>query len=128
MCCTRLAEIQDAKITQKNRHLRTTAQICRAMSWQLRHLSTIGKNLVNSNMSSTCSHNMANFGPLTAEICWRVWGTPANFNGFRVLLSLLQRRRSPEANQTLHNVWRCPGLVHIFSGLLTPDNILPVQN
>jgi len=28
---------------------------------------------------------MANFGPLTAEIRWRVWGTPGNFNGFRVL-------------------------------------------
>jgi len=25
---------------------------------------------------------MVNFGPLTAEICWRVWGAPANFNGF----------------------------------------------
>jgi len=25
---------------------------------------------------------MVNFGPLTAEIGWRVWGTPANFNGF----------------------------------------------
>jgi len=40
-------------------------------------------------MSSTCSHNMANFGPLAAEICWRVWGTPANFNGLRVLAALL---------------------------------------
>jgi len=25
---------------------------------------------------------MVNFGPITAENCWRVWGTPANFNGF----------------------------------------------
>ena len=32
---------------------------------------------------------MVNFGLLTAEIRWRVWGTPANFNGFRVLLALL---------------------------------------
>ena len=35
------------------------------------------------------SYNMVNVGPLTAEICWRVWGTPANFNGFRVLAALL---------------------------------------
>ena len=41
-----------------------------------------------------------------------VWVTPANFNGFRVLASLLQRRRSTEANQTLHDVWPSPGLVH----------------
>ena len=27
-------------------------------------------------------HNMVNFGLLAAEIFWRVWGTPANFNGF----------------------------------------------
>ena len=72
-------------------------------------------------MSSTCPHNMANFGRLTAEICWRVWGTPANFNGFRVLPSLLQRRRSPKAkaNQTSHDVWPSPGLLHhiyIFGG------------
>jgi len=32
---------------------------------------------------------MVNFGPLAAEIYWRVWGTPANFNGFRILTALL---------------------------------------
>jgi len=48
-----------------------------------------GKKLVNSNTSSTCPDNMVNFGLLTAEICWRVWGTLANFNGFRVLAALL---------------------------------------
>jgi len=32
---------------------------------------------------------MVNFGLLTAEIRWPVWGTPANFNGFRVLAALL---------------------------------------
>jgi len=47
------------------------------------------KNLLNSNTSSTLPDIMVNFGVLTAEICWRVWGTPANFNGFRVLAALL---------------------------------------
>jgi len=37
--------MQDAKVT-KNRHLGTVAQICRAISSQLRHVSTIGKKLV----------------------------------------------------------------------------------
>jgi len=32
---------------------------------------------------------MVNFGPLAAEIASLVWGTPANFNGFRVLAVLL---------------------------------------
>ena len=47
------------------------------------------KNLLNSDTSSTCPHNMVNFGVLMAETCWRVWGTPAHFNGFRVLAALL---------------------------------------
>jgi len=33
---------------------------------------------------------MVKFGPLAAEIDPVVWGTPANFNGFRVLAALLQ--------------------------------------
>jgi len=37
----------------------------------------------------TCPHNMVNFSSLAAETCWRVWGTPANFNCFRVLAALL---------------------------------------
>jgi len=32
---------------------------------------------------------MVNFGPLAAEISLPVWGTPAKFNGFRVLAPLL---------------------------------------
>jgi len=52
------------------------------------------------------------FGPLTAEIGWRVSSTPANFNGFRVLASLLHGRRSTEVNQTLNAVRLSSGLVH----------------
>jgi len=55
---------------------------------------------------------MVNISPLTAEICWGVCGTLANFNGFLVLASLLHRRRSTEVNQTLHDVWPSPRLVH----------------
>jgi len=47
------------------------------------------KNLLSSDMSSTCPHNIVNFGLLTAETHPVVWGTPANFNGFRVLAALL---------------------------------------
>jgi len=69
-------------MTQK-RHLRTIAQLCRAMSLQLRRVgllvSTIGKN-VKQHISSTRPHNMVNFGALAAEIGSGVLGTPANFN------------------------------------------------
>jgi len=40
-------------------------------------------------MSSICPDSMVNFGPLAAEIYPVVWGTPANFNGFRILAALL---------------------------------------
>ena len=36
---------------------------------------------------------MVNFGPLAAEIDPVVWGTPANFNSFRVLAALLHGTR-----------------------------------
>jgi len=45
--------------------------------------------LLSSNISSRCPHNMVNFGLLAAEIVSLVWGTAANFNGFRVLAALL---------------------------------------
>jgi len=74
----------------KSRHLRTMVQLCWAISLQLRHASTIGKKTcLSSNTSSTCPDNMVNFGQLAAEIHPVVWGTPANFNGFRVLAALL---------------------------------------
>jgi len=66
---------------------------------------------------------MANFGQLAAEIVSGVSGTPANFNRFCVLASLLQRRCSTEANQTLQDVWPSPASVHYiytFSGALPP--------
>ena len=71
-------------------HLCTIAQVSRGISSQLRHLSTIGKSLLNSNISHTWSYNIANFGLLAAEICWRVWDTHANFNAFRFSAALLR--------------------------------------
>jgi len=86
----RLAENTGRKNVAKNRHLGTIARLCRAISSQLRHASTIRKkSLFSNNMSSTYPHNMVNFGPLTAEIGSTIWGTPANFNWFRVLAALL---------------------------------------
>ena len=129
MCCTQLAENTGCKNSPKICHLHTIVQLYRAISSQLRHVSTIRKKLVKEqyNISSTCPYNMVNFRPLTAEIVWRVWSTTVNFNGFCVLASLLHRHRSTEVNQTLHDVWPSPGLVHYIYilGALAPDRILP---
>jgi len=92
--------MQDPKIA-KNRHLGTIPQFCRAIPSQLWNISAIGKKFLNSNISSTCPHNMANFGPLGAEMGSGVWGTPANFNGFRVLAALLHGTLVVGVSQTL---------------------------
>jgi len=86
MCCMRLAGHTGRKNDAKNRHLGTIVQLCRAISSQQRQSE---KHLLNSNISPRCRYNMENFGQLALKICWRVWGTPANFNGFRVLTALL---------------------------------------
>ena len=56
------------------------------------------KNLLNINVSSIYRYNMVNFGPLPAEICWRVWGTPAISTAFACCLcyccDVAQRRPS----------------------------------
>jgi len=101
MCCTRLAANTGRKNDAKNRHLGTIPQLCCAISSQLRHVSTIGKNLLSSNISSTCAHNMVNFGLLAAEIASGVWGTPATFNSFRVLAALLHGSQVVSVSHTL---------------------------
>jgi len=74
---------------------------------------------------------MVNVSPLPAEIGLPVRGTPANFNECRVLASLLQRRRSLGANQTLHDVWLSPGLVrctYIYGESCPLTEFCQVQN
>ena len=110
-CCTRLAGNAGPKITKNS----PSAHHCIILSGYIfatkARIDNRKKNL-NSNKSPTCPHNMVNFSPLAAEIGSLVWSALANFNGFGVLASLLQRRRSTEANQTLHDLWPSPGLVH----------------
>ena len=69
---------------------------------------------------------MANFLPLAAEIGWRVWGTPANFNGFRVLAFLLHRRRSRRSTKLCKVFGRLLHWYTIhFRRFLPLDGILP---
>jgi len=122
-CWTRLTWNTGCKNYAKNRHLCTTLSGCILAT---RTCTDNRKKLVKHNMPSTYLYSMVNFGPVTAEIGSGVWGTPANFDSFHVLPSLLQRHSWPEANQTLHDVWPSPGLVHyiyIF-GAVAPDGIL----
>ena len=103
MCCTRLAGNtgckNDAKKSPPAHRLTTLPGYIFTTK-----VSQAGKNLLNSNISSAYPYNMVNFGPLTAEIGLSVWGTPANFIGFRVLPSLLQRRRQTLRRDTRNGI------------------------
>ena len=107
-------KIQDAKKLPKIRHLHAIAQLCRAISSQLRHISTIGKKLLNSSISPTCLYNMVSFGRLAAENISLVWGTPANFNRFHVLWALLHGTLIVGVSQTLRR-WS-QGTSYIWQG------------
>jgi len=71
---------------------------------------------------------MANFGPLTAEIGSVVWGTPANFNGFRdacVTAATSLTGGQPNFTQCLAVSWA--GTLYTFLGLLPLIEFCPVQ-
>jgi len=70
MCCTvHMArgslKIQDAKKSPSGHHRTTLSGYIFATKARIDNRK---KNLLSSNMSSTCPHNMVNFGPLAAEI------------------------------------------------------------
>jgi len=103
-------------------HLGTIAQLCRAMSLQLRHVSTIGKKLIKQHYLLQMSPQYYELQPTNGWDQLASWGHPSKFQRFRVLVSLLQQHHSLEANQTLHDVWPSPGLVHYLyiSGAVAP--------
>jgi len=92
-------QIQDAKSRQKwpSGHNRTTLS---GYIFATKTRVDNGKNLLSSNISSPCSHNIENFGPLAAEIDPVVWGTTAIFNGFHVLAALLHSTPVLAVSQT----------------------------
>jgi len=146
ICCKRLAGNTGHKKWCKNAMWALSHNSCEDIAQLLRHVSRIGKKLVNPltgnraanwqlsgkrgcshralpvckyvnlqrgfnprlpvkglsiNVSSRCPYSMVNFGPLTAEIDWRVWGTPSYFNGYHVLAALLHGSRVVGVSQTL---------------------------
>jgi len=89
------------------------------------------KSLLSSNILSTCPHNMVNLSPLKAEIDSGVWSTPANFNAFCVLPSLLQTTSltGGQRNFALCLAVSYAGTLHIhFGGSCPLTEFCHVQN
>ena len=111
MCCTRLAGNTGRKKSPFWHHRATLSGYIFGNKTRIDNRK---KSLLNNNTSSTCSDNMVNFGLLTAEIRWRVWGTPANFNGFHVTAALLHGTLVVGAIQTLRR-WT-EGITYVRQG------------
>jgi len=103
MCCTGLAANTGRKKSSKNRHLGTIAQLCRAISSQLRHVSTIGKKPVKQQYLLHMSLQYGEFRPTSGWDRSGSLGTPTNFNGFRVLAALLHGTPVLGVSQTLRH-------------------------
>jgi len=84
-CCTRLAESTGRKNSPSGHNCTTLLGYIFATKARIDNR----KKSLSSNTSSTCPHNMVNFGRLTAEIGSVIWGTPPNVNRFRFLAALL---------------------------------------
>jgi len=85
------------------------------------------KNMLNSNISFTCPHNMVNVGALTAEIGWRVFDTPENFTIFASWLCYCTNVAQRKSTRLCTMFGRLLGwyTIYTFCGLLSPNGILP---
>jgi len=87
-CCTWLAEIQDSKNRQKFAIWHHRTNLSGYIFAPKAHIDK-RKKLVKQQYLATCPRNTVYFDLLEAQIISLVWGTPANFNGFRALAALL---------------------------------------
>ena len=85
------------------------------------------KNLLNCNISCICVYNTVNFGPLTVEICWRVWAPQQISTGFaswlRYCTDVAQRRSTKLCTMFGRLLHWCT--IYTCWGLLPPNGILP---
>ena len=84
------------------------------------------KNLLSSNTSSICPHNMVNFGPLSVEIGLLVWAPQQISTGFASWLRLATSLNGSQPNfaRCLTVFWAGTLCKH-FRGLLPRNGILP---
>ena len=100
-CCTRLAENTGRKKVAKSRHLGTIVQFCRAISSQLRHVSTIGKKLVKQQYVLHMSPQYDELRPTSGWDRLTSFGYPCKFQLVSRLGSVTARHLVVDVSQTL---------------------------
>jgi len=96
MCCTWLAENTGCKNDAKNRHLGSIPQLCRAISSQLRHVSTVGIKLVKQQYLLHMSPQYGELRPTSFWHCFGSLGHPSYFQQLPRLGSVTARQSSSE--------------------------------
>jgi len=127
MCCKWLTENTGRKNSPKIRHLDTMAQLCQAISSQLRHISTIGKKFVKQHYPR---HMFSEYGELRPISSWDRFTSLEHPSKFQRVshLAVVTAATSltggqPNFAQCLAISW--PGTLYMhFRGLLPPDGIL----
>ena len=127
MCCMRLAGNEGRKKIAKKSlsgHHRTTLS---GYIFATKAL-TIGKNLLSSNISSTCPHSMVPFFPLATDIDWRVWAFHQISTAFASWLrycSDVAQRKPAKLCTMFGRLLGCYTMYIHCRGLLPPNGILP---
>jgi len=127
MCCTRLGENTTYGKKRKNRRLRTIAQLCWAISSQLRQVSTVGKTVKQQHLLNMFSQ-YGELRPANGRDRFGNLGHPSKFQrishlGF-VTAAMSLNGGQPNFARCLVISW-ADTLHTTFLGLLSPNGILP---
>jgi len=99
-----LAQIAGRKIYAKSRHLHTIAQLCQAISLQLRHVSTIRKKLVKCQY---LLHMSSQYGELRSTNGWDLLASLGHPSKFQRVSRLYFITAPPSLNGGQPNFARC---------------------
>ena len=130
MCCTRLASYRMQK-SPKIRHLRTITQLCRAISSQLRYVSTIGKKVVKQQYLPHMSPEYGKPWPTSGWHQLVSLGHPTKFQRVSHLGFVTAATSLNGSQPNFAQFWPLPGLVgyvYIFGGCCFVTEFSYVQN
>jgi len=128
MCCTWLAEIQDAKNGKKFIIWAPLHNFVDCIFATKARIDNRKKNLLNSNTPSTCSHNMANLRPTNSWDHFRSLRHPSKFQQVSRLafVTAVTSLTGGQPNFVQCLAVSCTGTLYIhFQGLLSSNGILP---
>jgi len=128
VCCTRLAENTRRKKSPKIGHLRTIAQICRTISSQRRHVSTIGNKLVKQQFLFHMSSQYGELQPISGWYWSTSLGHPSKFqrvSGIDFVTAPTSLNGGQPKCTVFGRILGCYTMYTFSGALAKPNRILP---